>query len=195
MSCSISMGHICFSVLCPAVFPWDTHVSVSCVLEYFCGQHISVSCVLEYFHGHTRFSVPCPRVFSWTHTFQCPVPCSISMGHTHFSVPYPGVFPWTHTFQCPLPWSISVDNTLCSHHANISSSSCHLVPTHLFPWGVCIGLEFLGPLVLGLCSSPADSVQHLPRTYRFFCRAFIARRPHWMSGSRLCCLLSVCVFS
>lgn len=94
------------------------------------------------------------------------------MGHTCFSVPCPVVVPWTHT--------------LCSHHVNISSGSCLSVTTHLFPWGVYVGLEFLGPLVLGLCQAPADSVQHLPRPQLgFLCRrAFY--RPHAapLSGSR-----------
>lgn len=119
-----------------------------------------------------------------------PVSWSISMGHTCFSVPCPGVFPWTHTS--------------CSHHANISSSSCLLVTTHLFPWGVYVGLEFPGPLVLGLCSALAASVQHLPRTDPFYVgELFIAltlRRCQAPAVVRLplaavCILALLCVFS
>lgn len=97
------------------------------------------------------------------------------MGHTCFSVPCPGVFPWTHTS--------------CSHHANISSSSCLLVTTHLFPWGVYVGLEFPGPLVLGLCSALADSVQHLPRTDPFYVgELFIALTMRRCQAPACCCL-------
>lgn len=114
-----------------------------------------------------------------------PVSCRISMEHTCFSVLCPAVFPWdTHIMFTP-----------CEHLIQFMPFGAHTSVS----LGVYVGLEFLGPLVLG-CHQLQQTVSSTflgPISF-YVGEFFIARCCTGCQAPTCCCLLfssSVCVFS